>query len=170
MNNEKFKELLADFGRYTLIDNLSCKKLIDFLSKDYEELIELRNKLKYEIEDEKIYEEDIQTLDHTLDYVELLSKILDLQREDMRDNGVYYKVGLELLDKETKRPVEHIEYEEEDIRENALDFYNSLETTEDTAKYIYECTEDNEKLLDCQGYKEKETIGSTSYRIKKEQK
>ena len=85
----------------------------------------------------------------------------------MQDNGVYYKVGLELLDKETKQPIEHIEYEEEDIRKNALDFYNSLETTEDTAKYIYECTENDEELLDCQGYKEKETIGSTSYGTKK---
>ena len=27
--------------------------------------------------------------------------------------------------------------------------------------------EDDEELLDCQGYKEKETIGSTSYGIKK---
>lgn len=167
MNNEKFKKFLADFGDYCLIDNLSCKKLIEIISKDYEELIALRDKIEYEITNEKLYAEDTQTLDHALDNMELLLKILDLQREDMQDNGVYYKVGLELLDKETKQPIEHIEYEEEDIREKALDFYNSLETTEDTAKYIYECTENDEELLDCKGYKEKETIGSTSHGIKK---
>ena len=167
MDNEKFKEILADFGDYCLIDNLSCKKLIEIISKDYEELIALRDKIEYEITNDKLYAEDTQTLDHALDNMELLLKILDLQREDMQDNGVYYKVGLELLDKETKQPIEHIEYEEEDIKEKALDFYNSLETTEDTAKYIYECTENDEELLDCKGYKEKETIGSTSYETKK---
>jgi len=167
MNNEKFKEILADFGDYCLIDNLSCKRLIELISKDYEELIALRDKIEYEITNEKLYAEDTQILDHALDNTELLVKILNLQREDMQDNGVYYKVGLELLDKETKQPIEHIEYEEEDIREKALDFYNSLETTEDTAKYIYECTENDEELLDCQGYKEKETIGSTNFGIKR---
>lgn len=83
MNNEKFKELLEDFSRYTLIDNLSCKKLIEIISKDYEELIALRDKIEYEITNDKLYQEDTQTLDHALDNMELLLKILDLQKEDM---------------------------------------------------------------------------------------
>ena len=168
MNNEKFKELLEDFSKYTLIDNLSCKKLIEIISKDYEELIELRDKIEYEIEDEKIYEEDTQTLDHALDNMELLLKILDLQREDMQDDGVYYKLGIELLDKETKQPIEHIEYEEENIKNVALDIYENFNIVDgETAKYIYECTENDETLLDCKGYKEEYTLGSTSYGTKK---
>lgn len=155
MNNEKFKKILADFGDYCLIDNLSCKKLIEIISKDYEELIALRDKIEYEITNEKLYAEDTQTLDHALDNMELLLKILDLQREDMQDDGVYYKLGIELLDKETQQPIEHIEYEEENIKNVALDIYENFNIVDgETAKYIYKCTEDDEELLDCQGYKE----------------
>ena len=168
MNNEKFKKILADFGDYCLIDNLSCKKLIEIISKDYEELIALRDKIEYEITNDKLYAEDTQTLDHALDNMELLLKILDLQREDMQDNGVYYKLGIELLDKETQQPIEHIDYEETDNLEQAKELYEFWDTIDgETAKYIYECTENDEELLDCQGYKEKETIGSTSYGTKK---
>lgn len=85
MNNEKFKELMADFGDYRLIDNLSCEKLIDIINKDYQELIELRNKIAYEIENDNIYEEDKHTLDHALDNIELLLKILNLQKEEMKN-------------------------------------------------------------------------------------
>ena len=89
----------------------------------------------------------------------------------MQDDGVYYKVGIELLDKETQQPIEHIDYEEENIKNVALDIYENFNIVDgETAKYIYECTENDEELLDCQGYKEKATIGSTSYGIKGEQK
>lgn len=169
MNTEKFKDLLADFGRYCLINHISCKKVIDFLNKDYEDLIDLRNKLQYEIEDEEIYEEDIHTLDHALDYLELLLGILNLQKEDMQDDGLYYKLGIELLDKETQQPIEHIEYEEFDNLKQAKELYDSWNTIDrETAKYIYECTSDDEILLDCQGYKEDNTIGSTSFGTKGE--
>lgn len=88
MNNENFEKLLADFGRYCLIDNVSCEKLIEIVSKDYEELIALRDKIEYEITNEKLYAEDTQTLDHVLDNMELLLNILDLQRKDTQDNSV----------------------------------------------------------------------------------
>lgn len=85
MNNEKFKELMTDFGNYCLIDNLSCEKLIEIVSKDYVELSALRDKIEYEITNEKLYAEDTQTLDHTLDNMELLLKILNLQKEEMKN-------------------------------------------------------------------------------------
>ena len=100
--------------------------------------------------------------------MELLLKILNLQKEEMQDDGVYYKLGIELLDKETQQPIEHIDYEETDNLKKAKELYEFWDTIDgETAKYIYECTENDEELLDCQGYKEKETIGSTSYETKK---
>lgn len=66
----------------------------------------------------------------------------------------YYRLGVELLDEQTKMPIEHLEYEEEQDLEIALDIYESWVIREDCAKYMYQVTQDGEVLMFSEGYKE----------------
>lgn len=77
----------------------------------------------------------------------------------------YYKFGVELLDKKTKIPIEHIEYEEIKARPEAYLFYENAKIDEDTAKYLYYVDEDGEEmLLESEGYPETfENLGATSF-------
>ena len=59
----------------------------------------------------------------------------------------YYKLGIELLDKETKEPIEHIEYEIVDDLVDALDIYENWTTEEDTAKYLFAITTEEEIIV-----------------------
>lgn len=65
----------------------------------------------------------------------------------------YFRIGLELLDK-NKRPIEHLEYEEETDLDIALDLYSGFITSDKTAKYISVVENDTEILLNSLGYKE----------------
>lgn len=67
----------------------------------------------------------------------------------------YYRLGVELLDEQTKMPIEHLEYEEEQNLEVALDIYASWVIREDCAKYMYKVLQDGEEvLMFSEGYKE----------------
>lgn len=67
----------------------------------------------------------------------------------------YYRLGVELLDEQTKTPIEHLEYEEEQNLEIALDIYESWVIQDDTAKYMYKIMQNGEEILMfSEGYKE----------------
>ena len=67
----------------------------------------------------------------------------------------YYRLGVELLDEQTKIPIEHLEYEEEHDLETALDIYESWDINESCAKYMYKVMKDGEEILMfSKGYKE----------------
>ena len=54
----------------------------NYLNKDYEDLVDLRNRLSNDTEHphhNEIYEEDYLILDHILDYLEILLKLVDKQ-------------------------------------------------------------------------------------------
>lgn len=54
----------------------------NYLHKDYEDLVDLRNRLSNDTEHphhNEIYEEDHLILDHILDYLEILLKLVDKQ-------------------------------------------------------------------------------------------
>ena len=60
------------------LEDFTDKELKDILLQDYEDLISLRNRIKYGTdEDTTLYEEDHITLDHVLDYMELFMKIME---------------------------------------------------------------------------------------------
>lgn len=71
---------------------------------------------------------------------------------------LYYKLGVELLDKNTLQPIEHIEYEEEKDFNVAKNIYNSWRTIKNrTAKYMTLVYEDgSEILMALYGYKKGE--------------
>lgn len=66
----EIKELYAD------PENTTDFKVKRDLITDYNDIIELRNKLEYDVESDKIYEEDIISLDHVLDFMEIMFKRL----------------------------------------------------------------------------------------------
>ena len=67
----------------------------------------------------------------------------------------FYKLGVELLD-ENKRPVEHVDYTEENDFYTATDIYESWYLSKNTAKYLIAVYEnDDEILIKSSGYKEK---------------
>ena len=69
-------------------------------------------------------------------------------------NVKFYRLGVELLDK-NKRPVEHIEYDEENDLYVATDIYKSWCLSKNTAKYLIAvCENGNEILIKSSGYKE----------------
>ena len=54
----------------------------NYLQLDYNDLVDLRNRLSNDTEHphhNEIYEEDYLTLDHILDYLEILLKLVDKQ-------------------------------------------------------------------------------------------
>lgn len=58
------------------LEDYTDKELKDILLQDYEDLIDLRNRIKDGTdEDTTLYEEDHITLDHILDYIELFIKM-----------------------------------------------------------------------------------------------
>jgi hypothetical protein len=60
------------------LEDYTDKELKDILLQDYDDLIDLRNRIKNETDDEtRLYEEDHITLDHVLDYMELFMKIME---------------------------------------------------------------------------------------------
>lgn len=67
----------------------------------------------------------------------------------------YYRLGVELLDKQTKTPIEHLEYEEEYNLETASNIYESWIIDENCAKYMYKIMNDGEMvLMFSEGYRE----------------
>lgn len=73
----------------------------------------------------------------------------------MRKQVSYYQLGVELLNEQTKIPIEHLEYEEEHDLETALDIYESWVIDENCAKYMYKVMKDGEMvLMFSEGYKE----------------
>lgn len=62
-------------------DEFSDEEIADNVLFDYDNLVELRNRIEYEIECDKIYEEDINTLDHILDYIELFINLIKGDKE-----------------------------------------------------------------------------------------
>lgn len=70
----------------------------------------------------------------------------------------YYKIGVELLDQETKQPIEHIEQESETDFERAFAIYESFEIEENCAKYFNVILSNDEEIeLTSSGYKNKRT-------------
>lgn len=83
MSYEEIKDIITNFGEdYLLEENINSIKLLTCVADDYNELVQLRNKLEYDINCEQIYQEDVQVLDHALDYFELLIDILNIQRKE----------------------------------------------------------------------------------------
>ena len=62
-----------------------------------------------------------------------------------------FRVGVEILDK-NKQPLEHLDYEDFDNFENAVDYYLEICINKDTAKYIMLINGDNEEILMDDGY------------------
>lgn len=59
------------------VNSASRKDIEDFMVSDYEDLIDLRNRIKNGTDnDTTLYEEDHLTLDHILDYMEIFIKII----------------------------------------------------------------------------------------------
>ena len=87
MNNNK-NTLRVFLNKHDLLDNLREKygdttikdnKILDDIKQDYEDLIFLRNRLKEGTDkDIEIYEEDHITLDHILDYMEILMTLIGM--------------------------------------------------------------------------------------------
>ena len=73
------------------LDNQNDKTMFDMIKKDYENLVELRNNIEYNVVDENIYGEDTQTIDHNLDNLELLIDILNivLQKGEKENENCY---------------------------------------------------------------------------------
>lgn len=66
-----------------------------------------------------------------------------------------YILGVELLDKQTKIPIEHLEYEEEQNLRDALNIYESWTIDENCAKYMYQVFRNGERILILnEGYQE----------------
>ena len=59
----------------------------------------------------------------------------------------HYQLGIELLDKTTKEPIEHIEYEIVEDLVDAFDIYEKWTTSEDTAKYLFAITAEEEIIV-----------------------
>ncbi len=58
------------------LEDFNNEELKDILLQDYDDLIDLRNRIKNGTDDETtLYEEDHITLDHVLDYIELFIKM-----------------------------------------------------------------------------------------------
>ena len=58
-------------------ENVSNEKIKKDVRADYNDLVDLRNRIKNGTdEDTELYEEDSITLDHILDYMELFMKII----------------------------------------------------------------------------------------------
>ena len=58
-------------------ENVSNEKIKKDVRADYNDLVDLRNRIKNGTdEDTELYEEDHITLDHILDYMELFMKII----------------------------------------------------------------------------------------------
>ena len=62
---EKLKSTYAEG-----VEDITTFKVKSDLIEQYNNLISLRNRLEYEIEDEQIFEEDITALDYILDFLE----------------------------------------------------------------------------------------------------
>ena len=82
MNNElvnKIRECYCPNG-----NDFTDEEIYDNVLVDYYNLVALRNRLEYEIECNDIYEEDILTLDHNLDYLELFIKLIKGDKKWLR--------------------------------------------------------------------------------------
>ena len=74
--NETIKCLKED---YFANSGMTKKEILTSIQQDYEDLIELRNRIKEGADcDTILYEEDSITLDHCLDYLELFMKHLGI--------------------------------------------------------------------------------------------
>ena len=64
-----------------------------------------------------------------------------------------YRIGVELLDEETRKPLEHLECEVEKNINDALDIYNNFITNKYSAKYLFVVLSNGEEIeiLSC-GY------------------
>lgn len=75
MNN--LKKILVDMLDTQLFgfdeSEQNVKTLLRLMKRDYDDLIDIRNKVAQDIE---MYEEDHHTLDHILDYMEYLYQII----------------------------------------------------------------------------------------------
>lgn len=88
---EKLKSTYAEGG-----EEVTTLKVKSDLVEKYNDLISLRNRLQYEIEDEQIFEEDITALDYILDFLEFcfeesmtaeeLKKIKEIQKSNIIKN------------------------------------------------------------------------------------
>lgn len=92
---------------------------------------------------------------------DLFNRIMQLKNNSIIDKKTF-QLGIELLD-DNKQPLEHLQYEEETDTLTALETYQMWEIDNNTAKYIYIITSEEEILLDSQGYKDDTTKGITSY-------
>ena len=87
-NGVHLRELKIFMNKHELLDELRIKynnetikdvELLGNITQDYEDLIELRNRLKEGTdEDTTIYEDDHITLDHILDYMEILMTLIGM--------------------------------------------------------------------------------------------
>ena len=79
---KKIRDEIDKFKEYNMsaLEDKSDDKLIKLVKEDYDNLIDLRNRIEYECE--HIYEEDHITCDHILDYMELLYAILKIMQEE----------------------------------------------------------------------------------------
>lgn len=115
MKNGKMKKIRDEIDKlkeYSMsaLENKSDDKLIKLVKEDYNNLIDLRNRLECEGED--IYEEDHITCNHILDYMELLYSILKIMQEqkmDYKQMAVINERKLKTENEELKARVEELE-------------------------------------------------------------
>lgn len=73
MENKIYDEIRELYGD----ENISNEKIKKDVRADYDDLVDLRNRIKNGTdENTELYEEDSITLDHILDYMELFMKII----------------------------------------------------------------------------------------------
>jgi hypothetical protein len=66
---------------YFANSGMTEEEILTSIQQDYEDLIDLRNRIKEGTDcDTTLYEEDSITLDHCLDYMELLMTQLEIKR------------------------------------------------------------------------------------------
>lgn len=76
MNKQDTLDELREIYNDTTIKDI---ELLGNITQDYDDLIDLRNRIKEEIEnDTKLFEEDHITLDHILDYMEIFMKLIGM--------------------------------------------------------------------------------------------
>ena len=61
----------------------------------------------------------------------------------MENKVKYYQIGVEILDKKTKEPIEHREYEQEFRLDEAMKVYNQFKLRNDEQKYLNAVMEDD---------------------------
>lgn len=76
MNKEDALEMLGE--KYS-DGYVKYKDMVDHIHIDYEDLIDLRNRIKEGTDnDTQLFEEDHITLDHVLDYMEIFMKLIGM--------------------------------------------------------------------------------------------